>query len=68
MEKKEYVSPSFEVTEMELGPVLDVISKGQENEDPAAPPFTGSFGGFDGSDDDDDRGRKGGQEDEDLFE
>jgi hypothetical protein len=65
MEKKEYVSPSFEVTEMELGPVLDVISKGQENEDPAAPPFAGSF---DGSDDDDDDGRKGHQGDEDLLE
>lgn len=67
MEKKEYVSPSFEVTEMELGPVLEVVSNGGDDGEPA-PPFTGSFGGFDGSDDDDDGGRKGHQQDEDLLE
>jgi hypothetical protein len=67
MEKKEYVSPSFEVTEMELGPVLDVVSNGGDDGEPA-PPFTGSF---DGSDDEDGGRRKargGYQEDDDLLE
>ena len=64
MEKKEYETPSLEVTEMGLGPVLQVISQGGMDR-PPAPPFVGSL---DGSDDDDDDGRKGHQQDEDLLE
>ena len=49
MEKKEYKKPTLEVILTEMGPVLAVISPGQDGERPAPPmiEFDDDFDDFD---------------------